>query len=197
MLLGGRTKEGGMMSVRLFVGNLPYDVTEAELREFVSAAGTPISVRIPTDRETGRPRGFAFVEWTDAAQADDAIRRFNQQVFKGRPLVINEARPREEGGGGGPRSNYAPTIRDTGPAMLERAARPEPPARNFGPDAAPRGRRKTTPRGAKGERVPKGPIKEKRGGQIFAGAMDDSQDDTVIDDTPFWLRADSKDKEEE
>ncbi len=185
------------MSVRLFVGNLPYDVTEAELREFVSAAGTPISVRIPTDRETGRPRGFAFVEWAEAAQAEDAIRRFNQQVFKGRPLVINEARPREEGGPGprpAPRSSYAGPPRDAGGAMPDRASRPEP-ARNFGPDAPPRGRRKTSPRGTKGERVPKGPIKEKRGGQ-FTSVGADEQEDTGADDTPFWMRGDT-DKDEE
>ncbi len=186
------------MSVRLFVGNLPYDVTESELREFVSPAGTPISVRIPTDRETGRPRGFAFVEWAEAAQAEDAIRRFNQQVFKGRPLVINEARPREEGGPGprpSPRSTYGPPPRDSGSAMPDRPARPEPAGRNFGPDAPPRSRRKTAPRGAKGERVPKGPIKEKRGGQFVSGGVED-QDDTGADDTPFWMRTDT-DKDDE
>ena len=86
------------MSVRLFVGNLAYDVTEAELVEFFSASAPPLSVRLLTDRETGKPRGFAFVEFSDAAQAEEAIRRFHQQVFKGRPLVVNEARPREEGG---------------------------------------------------------------------------------------------------
>ena len=87
------------MSVRIFVGNLAYDVTEAELREFFSAVGTPLSVRVLTDRETGKPRGFAFVEFSDAAQAEESVRRFHEQVFKGRPLVVNEARPREEGAG--------------------------------------------------------------------------------------------------
>ncbi|MHB8766406.1 MAG: RNA recognition motif domain-containing protein, partial [Deferrisomatales bacterium] len=83
------------MSVRLFVGNLPYDVTEAELSALFSAVTAPSYVRVPTDRETGKPRGFAFVEFHERAQAEEAIRRFHQQVFKGRPLAVNEARPRE------------------------------------------------------------------------------------------------------
>jgi len=77
------------MSVRLFVGNLAYDVTEADLKELFSAVGSAPSVRIPTDRETGKSRGFAFVEFGSPAEAEEAIRRFQQQLFKGRPLVVN------------------------------------------------------------------------------------------------------------
>ena len=84
------------MAVRLFVGNLPYNTTEAELREHLSAVGPPSNVYLPTDRETGKPRGFAFVEFNDNAQAQEAIRRFNNQLFKGRPITINEARARED-----------------------------------------------------------------------------------------------------
>ncbi len=173
------------MSVQLFVGNLAYDVTEAELREFLSAVGTPLSVRIPTDRETGKLRGFAFVEWSDAAQAEDAIRRFHQQVFKGRPLVVNAARPRESGGA---RASARPPGGGTGslgsPAPGQQPDRP----RTFGPDALPRGTRKRKGSSLKGERRPKGPIRERGGGQFFAGGVDDAQDEPGADETPFWLR---------
>ena len=184
------------MPVQLFVGNLAYDVTEAELREFVSAAGTPRSVRIPTDRATGKPRGFAFVEWSDAAQAEEAIRRFHQQVFKGRPLVVNEARAREEGGA--PRSNALLQGGRAGAlGSPERALRPGQPTRTFGADAPPRGKRRPKGHSSKGERGPKGPIRERGGGQFFAGGVDDSQEDQGVDDAPFWLRAAPDTQEEE
>jgi len=95
------------MSVRLFVGNLPYDATEDEIRAHFSPAGNLASVFIPVDRETGRKRGFAFVEFIEGAQAQEAIRLFNNQPFKGRSLAVNEARAKEAGprpagpGGGG------------------------------------------------------------------------------------------------
>ena len=85
------------MSVRLFVGNLPYDATEDEIRAHFAAAGNLASVFIPVDRETGRKRGFAFVEFSDGAQAQEAIRLFNNQPFKGRSLAVNEARAKEAG----------------------------------------------------------------------------------------------------
>jgi len=183
------------MSVRLFVGNLAYDTTEAELREFVSAAGTPLSVRIPIDRETGKPRGFGFVEWSDAAQAEEAIRRCHQQVFKGRPLVVNEARAREQVTGSRP-SGFVPESRPAaaGPGS---AGRPGQATRTFGPDAPPRGKRKPGGRVSKGERGPKGPIPERGGGQFFAGGVDDSLDDPASDDTPFWLRTESDSQTED
>src|SRR5207244_3990470 len=85
------------MAVRLFVGNLPYDATENEIRDHFSSVGDLSYVSIPLDRETGKKRGFAFVEFADAAQAQEAIRQFNNQPFKGRPLAVNEARAREAG----------------------------------------------------------------------------------------------------
>ena len=88
------------MSVRLFIGNLPYAANEAELREHLSGVGAPTQIVLPVDRETGRPRGFAFVDYADRGVAEEAIRRFNQQPFKGRPLAVSEARPREERGPG-------------------------------------------------------------------------------------------------
>src|SRR5215211_5414370 len=95
-------RSGGAVSVRLFIGNLPYAANEAELREHLSSVGAPTQVVLPIDRETGRPRGFAFVDYADRGVAEEAIRRFNQQPFKGRPLAVSEARPREDRGPGGP-----------------------------------------------------------------------------------------------
>lgn len=89
------------MAVRLFVGNMPYGATDADLRSHFSAVGEPSHIVIPVDRETGRPRGFAFVEFTDRAMAEQAVERFNQQPFMGRSLSVSEARPREERPAGG------------------------------------------------------------------------------------------------
>src|SRR5262245_38822871 len=86
---------------------MPYGATDADLRAHFSTVGAPSQVVIPVDRETGRPRGFAFVEFLDRQVAEQAIERFNQQPFMGRSLSVSEARPREErpagGGFGGPR----------------------------------------------------------------------------------------------
>jgi len=80
---------------------MPYGATEADLRAHFSGVGAPSQIVIPVDRETGRPRGFAFVEFLDRAMAEEAISRFNQQPFMGRSLSVSEARPREERGPGG------------------------------------------------------------------------------------------------
>src|SRR5215468_639104 len=82
---------------------MPYGATEADLRSHFSQVGQPSQVVLPVDRETGRPRGFAFVEFADRAHAEQAIQRFNGQVFNGRPLAVSEARAREDRGPGGPR----------------------------------------------------------------------------------------------
>ena len=79
------------MAVRLFVGNMPYGATEADLRTHFGAVGDPSQVVIPVDRNTGRPRGFAFVEYQDKALAEQAIAKFNQQPFMGRTLSVSEA----------------------------------------------------------------------------------------------------------
>ena len=84
------------MAVRLFVGNLPYDVTEAEVRTHFAAVGPLSFLALPMDRTTGKPRGFAFVEFRDQADAEEALRRFNNQEFKGRPLAVHEARARDD-----------------------------------------------------------------------------------------------------
>ena len=137
------------MAVRLFVGNLAYDVTEAELRELFSGVAAPSEVRLPTDRETGKPRGFAFVEFAERPHAEEAVTRFNQQLFKGRPLAVSEARPRGEAPP--PRSSPPPRLGWTPEAPSgEDASRPTP-KRQFGPDAPPRGRRRPEIRSPKGE----------------------------------------------
>ncbi len=90
------------MAVRLFVGNLSYSTTEADLRTYFGSVAQPSQVVLPVDRETGRPRGFAFVEFIERPDAEQAIQRFNGQMFNGRPLAVSEARAREDRGPGGP-----------------------------------------------------------------------------------------------
>jgi RNA recognition motif-containing protein len=86
----------------LFVGNLPYQATEDDLRTHFSQVGQPTQIVRPLDRETGRARGFAFVEFAERANAEEAIKRFDGQLFMGRPLAVSEARAREDRGPGGP-----------------------------------------------------------------------------------------------
>src|SRR5579862_7245614 len=89
------------MGTKLYVGNLSYDTTENDLRDLFAQAGAVTSVNLMQDRETGRPRGFGFVEMATEADTANAISMFNGKDFKGRALTVNEARPREERGGGG------------------------------------------------------------------------------------------------
>ncbi len=89
------------MNTKLYVGNLSYDTDEAALREAFGKAGTVRSVSIPTDRTTGQPRGFAFVEMETANDALKAIRLCNGQEINGREIRVNEARPPEQRDGGG------------------------------------------------------------------------------------------------
>jgi RNA recognition motif-containing protein len=88
--------------VRLFVGNLPYQATEDDLRTHFSQVGQPTQIVRPLDRETGRARGFAFVEYAQRTEAEAAIKQFDGQLFMGRPLAVSEARAREDRGPGGP-----------------------------------------------------------------------------------------------
>ena len=87
------------MSQKLYVGNMPFSMTEESLRTLFSEHGSVDTVAIITDRETGRPRGFAFVEMGSGAQ--EAIQALNNREVDGRALKVNEAKPREGGGGGG------------------------------------------------------------------------------------------------
>ena len=86
------------MPTKLFVGGIPYRTTDEELRQLFSQAGAVVSVFVPMDRETGRPRGFAFVEMADDAAAEAAITMFNGTEVGGRRIAVNKARPMENRG---------------------------------------------------------------------------------------------------
>jgi RNA recognition motif-containing protein len=89
------------MGRRLYVGNLSYGVTEAELRETFAEAGEVVDVKVVLDRDTGRPRGFAFVELSNDGEAARAIENLNGRELQGRAMNVSEARERTGGGGGG------------------------------------------------------------------------------------------------
>lgn len=197
------------MSVRLFIGNLPYTATEAELREHLSSVGVPTSVVLPVDRETGRPRGFAFVDYADRAVAEEAIRKFDQAPFKGRGLAVSEARPREDRGPGGPPrpggfsgprpggpgggftrppggpSGYAPRPAPGGGGFSPRPGGGgfggDAPRgnRNFGPDAPPKHKRK--PQGKERDK-PKGPIKQRPISSLYDADEDWRALDAPVDE---------------
>src|SRR5215204_2328185 len=143
------------MSVRLFVGNLPYSATEADIKQHFGTVGDPMQVVIPTDRETGRPRGFAFVDYDDRGVAERAIQQLHGQPFQGRPLSVSEARPRDARpplgaggfsaprppmGGGGPRPPMGggPPSSDGGPYRQSRGPGGGGDNRNFGPNKPPK-----------------------------------------------------------
>ena len=88
------------MAVRLFIGNLPYGATEADLKAHFAAIAEPSHVVMPVDRETGRPRGFAFVEMETSEGAQAAIEKLNNREVAQRTITVNEARPKTEGGRG-------------------------------------------------------------------------------------------------
>jgi RNA recognition motif-containing protein len=192
------------MPVRLFVGNLSYDATEAELRQHFGTIGPVSYCYVPADRETGRPRGFAFIEFPDDALAQEAIARLNNQPFRGRPLAVKEAQPREArppGGGSMGRPGYGGPPR-TGvpsgarPSMAGPAAPSEVPGStrrresgNFGPDAPPRGKKSkfkgSEPRG------PKGPIPVKPNGRIYSTDEYGEDEETLDAFDNFATRAES------
>ncbi len=89
------------MGKKLYVGNLSYQVTNSSLEELFSQFGRVQSAEVIQDRDTGRSKGFGFVEMADENGAQEAIRGLNEKEHDGRPLTVNEARPREARGGGG------------------------------------------------------------------------------------------------
>lgn len=99
------------MGTRLYVGNLSYDVTAEKLKELFSASGEVVSADLITDRQTGRSKGFGFVEMASDEAATAAIEALNNTDLDGRKLTVNEAKPRTErttsGGGGGFNSGYS------------------------------------------------------------------------------------------
>jgi cold-inducible RNA-binding protein len=210
------------LAVRLFIGNLPYGASEADLRAHFAAVAEPSHVAMPVDRETGRPRGFAFVEFAERTVAEEVIRKFDSQPFQGRPLAVSEARAREDrpprppggggfaprpGGGGGGFGGPRPGGGGfggprpggggfggprpggggfggppTGPGGRDRSA-------NFGPPAPPkRLRGKKT---AQQEHKPRGPIKERSGGRIYA--VDDLEDDSAVEIDDIATKANEDD----
>ena len=88
------------MGKRLFVGNLSYNTTEAGLREIFAQVGTVADAKIVMDRETGRPRGFGFIEMSSEQEARNAIQQLNGRDVDGRAIAVNEAQERAGGGGG-------------------------------------------------------------------------------------------------
>jgi RNA recognition motif-containing protein len=173
------------LAVRLFVGNLSYGTTEADLRAYFGAIAPPSQIVLPVDRETGRPRGFAFVEYQDRASAEKAIQQFNGQVFNGRPLAVSEARAREDRGPGGPSGPRPggfgprpPSPFGGPPRTFDPNAAPAPPrSRNFGPDAKPQRGGSAKAKKKESER-PRGPIPLKNTGRSFT--LDDA--DTMADE---------------
>jgi len=200
------------LAVRLFVGNLAYSTTEADLRTYFGTVAPPSQVVLPVDRETGRPRGFAFIEFLDRAHAEQAIQKFNGQPFNGRPLAVSEARAREDRGPGGPPrpggfsgprpggfaprppgSFGGPRTFDPGPAPGGAAGR----SRNFGPDAKPQ---RGGPKGKKKDtEKPRGPIPLKNTGRSFSLDDVDAVDEPLpdIDDIATSKPKDETETDEE
>jgi len=204
------------MSVRLFVGNLPYSATEVDIRQHFGTVGDPMQIVIPTDRETGRPRGFAFVDYDDRGVAERAIQQLHGQPFKGRPLSVSEARPREarppmsSGGFSAPRPPMGSGPRPPmggGPPMGESGAyRPSrggsDPNRNFGPNKPPKGRGGSNfAKSRNQEGKAKGPLKELRSGRMFSVDEDsrfqDDEDLKMLQDVDAAVDVDVTVKEEE
>jgi cold-inducible RNA-binding protein len=213
--------------VRLFIGNLPYQATEEDLRSHFSAVGDPTQIVRPLDRETGRARGFAFVEYADRASAEAAIKQFDGQLFMGRPLAVSEARAREDrgpsGGPGGPRPGGFGGPRPGGPGGGY-APRPGGPPRTGG-YGAPRpggfGARPGPGEGAASGRErnfgPPAPPKGKKGGRSnfqqkergpkgpiptkFSGRMYDLDEvdasEDVVDEIPEFMKPEQALDEEE
>lgn len=100
-LHGLHSGEEYFMEAKLYVGNLPYNTADGDLQTLFSQAGTVKSAQVIKDRESGRSKGFAFVEMSSSDEANAAINMFNGKDFNGRPLTVNLARPREERSGGG------------------------------------------------------------------------------------------------
>jgi RNA recognition motif-containing protein len=199
--------------VRLFVGNLPYQATEEDLRTHFSQVGAPTQIVRPLDRETGRARGFAFVEYSERSVAEEAVKKFDGQLFMGRPLAVSEARAREDrgpggpprpaGGYGGPRpGGFSGGGGGYGGGGGFGGPRPGggfgggggysgggPPGagqarqKDFGPPAPPKDKKKPF---KKNEDKPRGPIPTKFTGRMYD--LDGTDDDDAIDITPEFMK---------
>jgi cold-inducible RNA-binding protein len=208
-------------AVRLFIGNLPYNATEDDIRAHFAQVGPPTQIVRPLDRETGRARGFAFVEYGERPLAEEAVKRFDGQLFMGRPLAVSEARARDDRGPGGPPrpgGGFAPRPPGSGFPPRPGGFTPRPPgeggysprpafrqnpgdpplteaaiarARNFGPPAPPKGKKGPKPGFAAKERGPKGPIPTKFTGRAYS--LDDSDEAAAGGDDalPDFMKADA------
>jgi len=195
------------VAVRLFIGNLPYGASEQDLRAHFRLIAELTHVVMLVDRETGRPRGFAFVEFAERPVAEQVIEKFNAQPFMGRNLAVSEARAREDrppgprppgggfggprpgGGFGGPRPGGGgfggprPGGFGGGGGGGFGGPRPGGPggardrSANFGPPAPPK--RLRGKKSSQQEHKPRGPIKERSGGRIYA--VDDLEDDDSVE----------------
>ena len=204
-----------MPAVRLFIGNLPYNATEDDIRSHFASVGLPTQIVRPLDRETGRARGFAFVEYGERALAEEAVKRFDGQLFMGRPLAVSEARarddrspmpPRPGGFSGPPRpGGFSSPSGGGGYAPRPGGFRPQPGdppltdaaiarSRNFGPPAPPKGKKGPKPGFAQKERGPKGPIPTKFTGRVYG--LDDQADAAAgadDDSLPDFMKAEAAD----
>src|SRR5437870_11781086 len=184
------------MGVRLFVGNLPYDTTEDEIRNHFSSVGQLSYVSIPLDRETGKKHRFALLEFVEREKAEAAIRQFNNQPFKGRPLAVNEARAKETSARPATGFRPAPVVRPGPPPMRGPSDFADPAAveprsdrrKNFGPDAKPARSRSQRFKPEGGKKA----FKEKFTGQIFG--VDDEGDDRDLDIDNFATGLDQEEK---
>jgi RNA recognition motif-containing protein len=173
------------MSARLFVGNLPFDVTEAEIKELFAPVGSLSYVFLPVDRETGKKRGFAFIEFADEAKAAEALRRFHDQQFKGRPLALSEARARDARPAGGPppmrpRVPRLPDTFDPAPGLADSGGRRERRGRDDSKRHPKAGIRNKSADGV----AKKGPRRERSGGRVYGLDVDvDDYEDTLDEDT--------------
>jgi RNA recognition motif-containing protein len=205
----------------LFIGNLPYGATEADLRSHFAPIAQPTHVVMPVDRETGRPRGFAFVEFAERAVADQIIKKFDAQPFMGRNLAVSEARAREDrpprppgqggfggprpgGGFGGPRPGGGFGAPRPGGGFGGGGFGPRPGgppgapggrdrSANFGPPAPPK-RLRGGKKGQQQDHKPRGPIKEKTGGRIYD--VDDLEDGEAIDIDNVATRVEYQDEDD-
>ncbi len=212
-----------MPAVRLFIGNLPYNATEDDIRSHFATVGLPTQIVRPLDRETGRARGFAFVEYAERAMAEEAVKRFDGQLFMGRPLAVSEARARDDrspmpprpggfsgpprpGGFSGPPRPGGFSPGGAGGGFTPRPggfrSNPgDPPlteaaiarSRNFGPPAPPKGKKGPKPGFAQKERGPKGPIPTKFTGRAYS--LDDSDEAAATGDDalPDFMKAEAAD----
>jgi len=198
----------------LFVGNLPYQATEEDLRTHFAQVGKPTQIVRPLDRETGRARGFAFVEYAERSEAEAAVKQFDGQLFMGRPLAVSEARAREAGGPprpsggfggprpggfsggggggfsggggyGGPRPGGGGFSGGGGGSYGGGGGAGHARQQNFGPPAPPKDKKKPF---QKKEDKPRGPIPTKFTGRTFD--LDDTDDDDSIDITPDFMKHD-------